>query len=625
MSRFILLTGLVAGAAMACGPHLRSAGRETMPPELPAPYRAPEWAKHVVWYQIFPERFRNGDPSNDPTLADIEGSWPHDHTSPWQIHPWTSDWYALLPHERANGRDIWFNIQRRRYGGDLQGILDKLDYLRDLGIGAIYLNPVFQAPSLHKYDGATYHHVDPTFGPDPAGDRASIAAETPDDPTTWSWTAADRLMLELIRHVHARGMRIIFDGVFNHMGITSFAFKDVVTRQQRSRFRDWFEIRSWDDPQTGSRFDYQGWFGVRELPELREDERGIVAGPRAYIFAATRRWMDPDGDGDSSDGIDGWRLDVAFCVRHQFWKDWARFVKQINPEAYLTAEVIDSIEALKPYLQGDEFDAIMNYNLAAICGEFFIEEQARISASEFDRRLAELREAFHPEMASVMQNLFDSHDSNRLASHIVNRGMGGYRNWAEYFDRSKATNPAFDTRKPNEDERRIQRLCVLFQMTYVGAPMVYYGDEVGMWGANDPCCRKPMVWDDLVYEPETTLPDGTRRPSPDTVEVDARLREHYRRLIGIRNRHPALRTGDYTTELVDDERSVYAFSRAADSDTLIVALNNSGSPQHVSLRLPSAGPWVFEFGTGTLSSRRLDVDVPPHDGVIIARSGRAQD
>jgi glycosidase len=122
----------------------------------------------------FPRAFCNGDPQNDPTIEDIRGAYPHDVTSPWQIHPWTSDWYELQPYEQKNGRDIWFNLQRRRYGGDLQGILDKLDYLQELGVNAIYLNPVFQAPSVHKYDGATFHHIDPNFGPDPAGDLKSL-------------------------------------------------------------------------------------------------------------------------------------------------------------------------------------------------------------------------------------------------------------------------------------------------------------------------------------------------------------------------------------------------------------------------------------------------------------------
>jgi cyclomaltodextrinase len=130
----------------------------------------PSWAAGVVWYQVFPERFCNGDTANDPTFADLRGAWPHDSILPWHVHRWTSDWYELQPYEKANGKDIWYNISRRRYGGDLQGIIDKLDYLNDLGVGAIYLNPVFTAPSLHKYDEACYHHIDPTFGPDRNGD-----------------------------------------------------------------------------------------------------------------------------------------------------------------------------------------------------------------------------------------------------------------------------------------------------------------------------------------------------------------------------------------------------------------------------------------------------------------------
>jgi cyclomaltodextrinase / maltogenic alpha-amylase / neopullulanase len=128
----------------------------------------PDWARTVVWYQIFPERFHNGDLHNDPSLADIHGAWPHDLTEPWQTHAWTSDWYEKQPYEQAHpDQDIWFHLQRRRYGGDIQGILAKLDYLQELGVSALYLNPVFEAPSSHKYDGATYHHIDPNLGPNP--------------------------------------------------------------------------------------------------------------------------------------------------------------------------------------------------------------------------------------------------------------------------------------------------------------------------------------------------------------------------------------------------------------------------------------------------------------------------
>ena len=168
----------------------------------------PDWAKSAVWYQVFPERFRDGDPSNNPTVRDIAGADPAEPPKVWQIHPWGSDWYKRQPYEVANGEpELWRHLLRRRYGGDLQGVIDKLDYIQHMGFNAIYLNPVFTAPSLHKYDAASFHHIDPNFGPDPAGDRALIATENPLDPSTWVWTKADELALELI----TRGHRLVAD------------------------------------------------------------------------------------------------------------------------------------------------------------------------------------------------------------------------------------------------------------------------------------------------------------------------------------------------------------------------------------------------------------------------------
>lgn len=543
----------------------------------------PQWAKTVVWYQIFPERFRNGDVKNDPTIEDIKGAWPHDATSPWEVHPWTSGWYKLQPYELENGKHIWYNIERRRYGGDLLGVIEKLDYLEELGIGAIYFNPVFEAPSLHKYDGATYHHIDPNFGPNPDADRKKIQSETPDDPATWVWTSADNMMLTLIKLLHQRGIRVIFDGVFNHVGINHWAFLDVEKNQQNSKYKDWFTVTSWRDEKKGTEFDYQGWFGYRELPEWREDEQGIVAGPKKYIFDITRRWMDPNNDGNPDDGIDGWRLDVAFCVEHQFWKDWRKHVKSINPEAYLTAEVIDPIPVLKPYLLGDEFDAVMNYNFAFACVEYFVNQKNQISTTQFDKLLRDLRNGFPAEIAYVQQNLFDSHDANRIGSHIINRDLASYRNWGSYHGLSKGSNPLYKIRKPNNEEQKIQKLMAIFQMTYVGAPMIYYGDEVGMWGANDPCCRKPMVWDDLNYEAEIYLPDQTKRTNPDTVQLNRDLWLHYKKLIRIRNDNPALQLGDFVPLIVDDSQGIYAFSRNYQNDSLIVVLNNKNYSQTVEL------------------------------------------
>jgi glycosidase len=579
------------------------------------------WAKKAVWYQIFPERFRNDDRNNDPTLEDIRGAYPHDATSPWQIHPWTSDWYELQPYEQKNGKDIWHNIHRRRYGGDVQGILDKLDYLQELGINAIYLTPVFQAPSMHKYDGATYHHVDPNFGPDPVRDLKIIASEVGHDPQTWQWTAADKLMLRLIDEVHRRGMHIIFDGVFNHVGINHWAFQDVVKNQQRSIYKDWFKVSAWNDPKTGEGFNYTSWWSVKELPELRQDENGIVAGPREYIWAITKRWMDPNGDGDPRDGIDGWRLDVAACIHHNFWKQWRELVKRINPEAYLTGEVVDTVENLKPYLQGDEFDAVMNYNFTYACTEYFIDERNRISASEFDRHLRELREAFPADVAYVMQNLLDSHDTDRLASRIVNRDKMQMRKWLEYYKWSIGKNPAYDTRKPNAEERQVQKLLAIFQMTYLGAPMIYYGDEAGMWGANDPCCRKPMVWDDLKYKKEKKT-NGKNGGREEEVAFDRELFDHYRKLIHIRHAHPALQLGDYQTLLADDERDLLAFSRTYQNQQAIVVINNSRSDQLTRLAIVGEGEFVDRLDNDRILAAQvgwLDIEAKAKTGRVLLR------
>ncbi len=543
----------------------------------------PEWAKKAVWYQVFPERFFNGDKSNDPTLESIKGSWPHDYSSPWEVHSWTSDWYKLQPYEQKNGQNIWFNLQRRRYGGDIQGIIDKLDYIQDLGINAIYLNPVFASPSLHKYDAETYHHIDPHFGPDPSGDKEMIKKETPDDPSTWVWTSADKLFLKLIGEVHKRNMRIIIDGVFNHMGINSWPFADLKKNQQNSKYKDWFTVKSWDDPAKGTTFDYEGWFGVKELPELREDENGIVKGPKEYIFNITRRWMDPDNDGNPADGIDGWRLDVAFCVKHQFWKDWRVQVKSINPEAYITAEVIDPPDMVKPYVEGDEFDAAMNYNFLFTCEEYFIDEKKAVSTKTFDSLLQHLRETFPAEVSYVMQNLNNSHDTQRMLSHIVNRDKYRMRDWGKTFELWKGSNPKYNTGKPKPEDIRRAKLMTIFQFTYLGAPYIYYGEEAGMWGANDPDCRKPMVWPDMVYEDETVLPDQSLKKEAETVSFNKDLFEHYKKLISIRNKYPVLQTGDFKTLKTDNKTKVYAFSRNLEKEQIIVALNNGNKAQQVVL------------------------------------------
>ncbi|MDQ1142396.1 cyclomaltodextrinase [Pedobacter agri] len=572
----------------------------------------PEWSKGIVWYQIFPERFNNGDPTNDPKAEDQDGAYPFNTTSPFQIHSWTSDWYQLQPYEQQNGKDIYYNLQRRRYGGDLQGVINKLDYIKSLGVDAIYMTPIFWSPSSHKYDALCYHHVDPTFGPDPKGDIALMEKENPLDVKTWVWTKADLLALKLIKEVHSRNMRIIFDGVFNHMGVKSFAFRDVEKNQQASPYADWFSVKSWNDAAKGTTFDYNGWFGVKTLPEFKEDNHGIVAGPKQYIFNATKRWMNPMDKG-TKDGIDGWRLDVAYDVGHPFWKDWRKWVRSINPTAYMTAELVYPINETKPYLEGDEFDATMNYNFAFIMHDFFIQDKTGSTVTAFDARLKELREAFGNDVALNMQNLMNSHDATRLASAVANPDGLKFGDWGKYFNWSqKSNNKDYNARKPTASQIQKQKLIAAFQMLYLGSPMIFYGDEAGIWGGNDPDCRKPMIWEDKKYDPETYNPDQTRHEA-DQVAFNKDLFNWYQKFMGLRKTYKSLQLGDYTTIEKNDIQRFYAFSRKYNSEEVLVLINRSEKPVQYKSAILKSGSYKDVFSKKTFKS----VTVQPMDLVVL--------
>ena len=580
----------------------------------PAPVKdVPEWAREVVWYQIFPERFRNGDPNNDPKLADIR----EDDIPGWRVTPWGSDWYAMDEWEKNKYGKVFQAIFRRRYGGDLQGVLDKLDYLQDLGVTAIYLNPIFRAPSLHKYDGASLHHVEETFGPDPEGDRKMIAgAKETTDPKTWVWTSADRLFLKLVKEVHRRKMRIIIDGVFNHTGREFFAFQDILKNGNASPYTGWYRIKRWDKSLPDG-FEYQGWFGVHSLPELNRSDNDLAPPVKEYIFNITSRWLQPEGKIEN--GVDGWRLDVAFCVPHGFWKDWRKHVKSINRDAYITGEVV---EPAPDFLEGDEFDALMNYPFAYSAIEFFADQKNKIAAAEFDRRLRELRNIYPPEITAVMQNLISSHDVARMRTLIVNPDMN-YRDFGGHFQKSKIeNNPAYRIDRGSAEHRAVHKLIAAFQMTYPGAPMIYYGDEVGMTGANDPDCRKPMLWDDITYQDEKAHPFKDHARPLEKNAPDTELLGHYRKLIQIRNQTPALRLGSYETLLANDAEDVFVFARIWKKQTAIVALNNGAGTQTVSIPLPEKYPATFAdaFGPGTpvkAIAGVLKLTLPPKGAAIL--------
>ncbi len=543
-------------------------------------YSTPRWSRQAVWYQIFPERFNNGDSANDPAVNDMQGSWPHDEITEWSISPWTSDWYEMQPWEKKNGKDFYYNTQLRRYGGDLQGVITKLDYLQTLGITALYLNPIFESPSLHKYDATMYHHVDNNFGPNPALDKKIWSQENPIDPSTWKWTSADSLFLTLIKECHKRNIKIIIDGVFNHVGMTFWAFRDVQKNGTKSAYVDWFTIHQFDDSTTvENEFRYEGWFGVKELPELREDENGFPQAVKDHLFAVVKRWMDPNGDGNPEDGIDGWRLDVADMVNINFWKEFRQWTRAINSESYLVGEVWwEDWQSNKMYnptpwiADGTVFDAVMNYRAMMPILDYCVNKKNKISASAFVEQFLTLQNQFPPIVAQAQMNTIDSHDTDRLPSIVVNPDR-----WYDHHASAK-DDPNYDVRKPNADEKEIQKMVLMLQFVSVGAPSIYYGNEAGMWGGDDPDERKPMVWPELKYDSEETHPFNMPR-SIDQVSFDKDLFDYYQKLISIRKHNTALSQGTFEFVKTDDVNDVIVFQRKMSNQNIFVCINASNKKQ----------------------------------------------
>ena len=581
---------------------------------VPAPARQvavdSDWPKKAVWYQIFPERFRNGDPMNDPT-ADY-GRVPDRVRGKWRINPWEKEWYAMEDWEKDLAQDMYGSVHHRRYGGDFQGVIEKLDYLKDLGITALYFNPVFAAPSLHKYDALVFHHMDPFFGPNPSADL-ELLKNASADPSTWTWSAADKLFLELVKKAHERGMKIIIDGVFNHTSTDFFAFADIREKQKESKFKDWYTILSWADPASKDRkkFDWAGWDGHKSLPEFSEvtDEQGrktLHPEVKAYLFAITKRWMDPNGDGDPSDGIDGWRLDVAEKVGDGFWVEWNKLVKSINPNAYTTAEIWGEASA---YLERTKFDAAMNYHAFAIPVKGGLID-GTLPVREFVRTMEDRRAKYSGDQFARMMNLFDSHDTDRFASMIVNRDRTYYGNADMFaYDAQVSANnqgkPYF-VRKPDDKDRMLQRMILLFQAAYPGAPYLYYGSEAGMWGADDPDDRMPMVWEDLKFEPQTLSPGGQPKRNDD-VNFDAPLHVFHREVLRLRQKYPALQDGTFQLIGAENSTKMFAFART-DPETVVAIFNRHTDPQ----------TFTFQFGTTDGS------EAPPLEAFFIS-SGTTSD
>ena len=403
----------------------------------------PVWVQDAVFYQIFPERFANGDSGNDPTGA-----------VPWDSMP----------------------TRENFFGGDLQGVLDRIDYLADLGVTALYLTPVFTALSNHKYDTCDYLSVDPAFG-------------------------STDLLRSLVDACHAHGVRVVLDAVFNHCGDGFWAFQDVVARGATSPYAGWFQDVSY--PVRYEPPSYQTCGGAAFLPKLNLANREV----REYLLDVARYWIE-------TCDIDGWRLDVPWKAPFDFWREFRTAVKIIKPDAYIVGE---TWRDTAHWLEGDTCDGIMNYPLRDCILDYCVRDT--MDAEDFDHFSARLRSVHGPADALNL-NLLGSHDTPRLMTL-----SGG--------------------------NVRRAKLAAVLQFTLPGAPMVYYGDEIGMVGENDPDCRRTMCWEAGQWNQE----------------VYAAIRA----LASARRSHAALRRGSIETLRVFN--GLYAFRRCTAEDEVIVVTN----------------------------------------------------
>ena len=583
-----------------------------------APFdQAPSWAREAIWYQIFVERFRNGDLSNDPSPVYMEGAYPGFVPDNWEITPWQHDWYEQESWAKAEGDNFHKLAAARRFGGDLQGVLEKLDYLQDLGITAIYFNPLNDSPSLHKYDVRHYRHIDRNFGPDPAGDSAIIDEETPIDPSSWQWTAADKLFLKLIDEVHRRRMRLIMDYSWNHTGIKFWAWEDLKKNQAKSRYKDWYDIISFDDPKTPEdEFRYEGWLGVKTLPELKKinvsnKKKGLVfegdlhPEVKTHIFNVTRRWLDPNGDGDPSDGVDGFRLDVASHVPLGFWRNYRKFVRGINKEALLLGEAWwtnwpDELMDPRPFLKGDIFDSVMHYQWYKPARMLFARANGGLKPSAFVAEMNRVYKGYSKSISQNLMNLVASHDSPRFSTSFQNKNKYKYRMGAR-------GNMNLHLGPPDLGVTHEMRMMLLHQFTYTSAPHIWNGDELGMWGADDPDCRKPIIWDDIAHRPQVFNPIG-ERSKPIQVRPDSELNSYYKKLISLRKKRLDWKFGSIDYVLADDSELTMAYYRANENHRSIVAFNFGDRATTLSLKkgaIKEVG-LLAESRSGALTSTRLE-------------------
>lgn len=470
-------------------------------------FEQPDWIREAIFYQIFPDRFCNGNPANDP--------------------PEPMDWNARP-------------ALRQPAGGDLEGIGEKLGYIRELGINCIYSTPIFTSPSSHKYDTTDYYHVDPHFGTD-----ADFKA--------------------LVQGAHGQGIRFVLDAVFNHCGRGFFAFRDVVARGEQSPYVGWFyDLHSF--PVDPAACNYETFANkVKYMPKLDTTDPECAE----YLLQVAEHWI-READ------IDGWRLDVANEVDHSFWREFRRRVKGAKAQAYITGEVWHDPS---DWLQGDQFDSVMNYPWRYAVLLFL---KGEIDVVEFNALMTRLRLHHPAEVRRGLLNLLGSHDTPRVRT-VVQSG-------------EKAA------------------LGALLLLTAEGVPMIYYGDEIGMEGEDDPDCRRGYPW-------------GR------TDEQDQGLLGLYRRLVAIRRTFPWLNDGAWETFLTDGVRNALGYKRQPtpleapghrrEEEGLYVVLN--ASPSGCEVRLPHDR--LYDLLEGEIQTGRVQgstVELPPWGMAVLAPPSLAQ-
>ena len=492
-------------------------------------FRTPSWAKGAVMYQIYVDRFCNGDPSNDVLTG--EYSYIGDRVT--RVEDWNK-------YPASMG-------VREFYGGDLQGVLDKLDYLEDLGIEVIYFNPLFVSPSNHKYDIQDYDYIDPHFGRIvhdegellPNGDSPNREATRYIDRVTnrLNLEASNELFAHVVEEAHKRGIKVILDGVFNHCGSfnkwmdreriyeNAHGYEKGAHIAEDSPYHDYFQFLqggSW--PYNTS---YDGWWGHDTLPKLNyEGSQDLYD----YVMHIAAKWVSPPYNAD------GWRLDVAADLghspefNHKFWKDFRRAVKRANPNALILAEHYGSPE---PWLRGREWDSVMNYDAFMEPLTWFLTGMQKHSddfrpdaignADAFWGSMYHNMACFTQPSLLVAMNELSNHDHSRFLTR-TNHKVGRTNNLGP-----EAANQGVD--------KAVMREAVMVQMTWPGAPTIYYGDEAGVCGFTDPDNRRTYPWG----------------------HEDLELIDYHRKLIAIHKKYPEFKTG--SMKFVDKDYNMLAFGR----------------------------------------------------------------